>query len=159
MKKIFFTTLSVFFYFIGFSQLTYVDLIYVQKSDLETSDTYLSGKNFQYFETIDNRLTWTQNRDVITNLSSRFISKFCPEKKCVEFLMYVISDPKEYNSLKSEFKKYGYKLIDNPKDKEYMEKNGGLSSTYSNGTKRVNFQSFLSDNNSNSYLITLFPKL
>jgi hypothetical protein len=152
MKKIILCLIFTLIYLNGKCQLNYGNLIYLYKSDVENCDIFLSEKNFEFFRREDDGSTvWSLNRNTSNDRSSKFISKFCQEKMCG--IWYQLHDPKEYNSIKNEFIKNGYKLIYSPYDKEFIDKFGGLHSTYSNGKIEVTFSSGLSHDNYNVYTV------
>lgn len=158
MKQFLFATfLSILSLECSAQHLSYNDLKFILRNDLDKVDTYLGKKGFTYYKSNDNNdinvteTTWAYNRSVIDNKAIRFVIKTCKSNICGVF--YQLLNKIDFESIKINCKSLGFKL-----DKSYSDQFGDLCFDYSTKTIQIHFSSGIGDENENVYYISLSNK-
>ncbi len=124
------------------------DLIYLSKSDYNTFDTYVTGKNFQYLEKLSGKAPITNvdyNGDVYVQLingrKTNFVAKIDYQSNDESKAILRTIDSQVYLRIKKELINNNYKVIENGTDE-----NGNIYFKYKKGSIVINMISDVSTN-------------
>ena len=136
--------------------LSLPDLKYLLEHDVESADTYITAKGFQYHKAQKGEsgdcdaITWSFNRDVNNDRAASFVAKNC-YKANHGFMWYQLGDKATYDRIKNNCKNLGYMLT-----KSEISPFNDLCTTFENSKYKIEFCSGLDEGtNRNSYVITL----
>jgi hypothetical protein len=136
--------------------LSLLDLKYLLEHDVESADTYITSKGFQYHKAQKGEngdcdsMIWSFNRDIDNDNAQSFIAKNC-YKANYGFIWYQLVDNNTFDRIKNNCKNLGYKLT-----KTEVDPFKDLCTTFENLKYKIQFCSGLEEEtNKNSYTITL----
>ena len=159
--KYFIITLTLIFALLiltlkGNSQnLNFADLKYLLEHDVESADTYITGKSFKYHEAQKGKngscdaMIWSYDRNINNGQAVSFIAKNCYEANA-GFIWYQLGDKATYDKIKNYCKSLGFKLT-NTETNPFND----LCTTFENNKYTIEYCSGLNkDTNKNDYTIT-----
>lgn len=159
MKK---NNLFLFLLFLSFSiesksqDLTFLDLKYLLEHNVESSDTFISQKNFIYHKVKKGEnlecdvMIWSYDRNINNNKATAFLAKCCYQAN-EGFIWYQFSNKKTFDKIKEYCKSIGFTL--SKTETSVLNK---LCITFENKNYNIEFCSGLNDEtNINDYTITL----
>ncbi len=142
----------------SFSQkLNFTDLEYCLNHRVDEVDSYLARRGYEFVTYIEKDNTyscsttkWAFDRNIYDNYALAFLNKFCDEKN-EGFVWFQPFDKNNFESIKSECLKLGFKFSSKTFDKEI----GALNFEYIYKNYKIKFASGLNSDNSNVYAISL----
>lgn len=103
--------------FKGSSQnIIFADLKYLLEHDVESADTYITGKRFKYHDAQKREnggcdaMIWSFDRNIDNDRAVSFIAKNCYEANS-GFILYQLGDKAKFDRIKNYCKSTGFKRV------------------------------------------------